>query len=103
MTNQNPAQGYEIGILNQLIKNSEAIAVTQLKVEVVEKQTNKIPSIETRLDSIETRLDSIENRLDSIEKIGQKIINGFKWIVASIILGIFINILSTPLITNLFH
>ena len=96
MTNQNPAQGYEIGILNQLIKNSEAIAVIQLKVEVVEIQTSKIPSVENRLDSIETRLDSIE-------KIGQKIINGFKWIVGSIILGIFINILSTPLITNLVH
>ncbi len=33
MATPNPAQGYEIGIFNQLVRNSEAIALTQFKVE----------------------------------------------------------------------
>ncbi len=124
MTNQNPAQGYEIGIFNQLVKNSEAIALTQFKVEQlgkqvteidnrlkkVEVQVNKIPEIETRLTNIETRLTNVETRftnvetrLTKIEQIGEKILGSIKYFIGAIALGILINILSTPLVSNLFH
>ncbi|HHP7232914.1 MAG TPA: hypothetical protein ACFCUY_18905 [Xenococcaceae cyanobacterium] len=110
MTNQNPAQGYEIGIFNQLVRNSEAIALTQFKVEElgkkvteieeklkkIEVQVNKIPNIETRLTSVETRLTKIE-------QIGEKILSSVKYVIVAIALGILINILSTPVVTNLFH
>jgi tetrahydromethanopterin S-methyltransferase subunit G len=95
MTSQNPAQGYESGILQQLVKNSEDIAVIKLKVE-------KIDTIEVRLNSLDSHLDSLQNRLESIEVIGQKIVKGIgvtKWLLITVGIGIVINILSIP-ITN---
>jgi tetrahydromethanopterin S-methyltransferase subunit G len=95
MTSQNPAQGYESGILQQLVKNSEDIAVIKLKVE-------KIDTIEVRLNSMDSHLDSLQNRLESIEVIGQKIVKGIgvtKWLLITVGIGIVINILSIP-ITN---
>jgi tetrahydromethanopterin S-methyltransferase subunit G len=102
MTNQNPSQGYETGMLQQLIKNSEATAVIQFKLEEIEKQVQKIPAIESRLDSIESRLGNVETRLANIEKIGQKIVNISTWLIGGIILGIVVNILSIPAL-NLFN
>jgi tetrahydromethanopterin S-methyltransferase subunit G len=98
MTSQNPAQGYESGILQQLVKNSEDIAVIKLKVE-------KIDTIEVRLNSVDSHLDSLQNRLESIEVIGQKIVKGIgvtKWLLITVGIGIVINILSIP-ITNYFN
>ena len=93
MTNQNPAQSYEIGIFNQLVKNSEEIALTKFKVEEVEK----------KLISIETKVNDIDNRLTKIEQIGEKILNGGRYVIVAIALSILVNVLSTPLISNLFH
>ena len=115
MTNQNPAQGYEIGIFNQLVKNSEAIALTQFKVEElgkkvtkIEEQVNKIPElesrlvqIENRLDNVETKITNIDNRLTNIEQIGEKILGSVKYVIGAIALGILINVLSLPAL-NLF-
>lgn len=127
MTNQNPTQGYETGIFNQLVKVSEENAVIKYKLELVEVQVNKVPTIESRLDAIESRLVTVEGRLDAIEvqvnkipgiesqikglddrlqkieNIPQAIKNGTRWIIITIIIGIIINIFSTPIIANLFN
>ena len=99
MTNRNPAQGYEIGIFNQLVKNSEAVALTQFKVDELGKQ---VINIDSRLQNVETKLTDIDNRLNRIEEIGEKILGSIKYIIGSIALGILINILSLPAL-NLFN
>ncbi|VEP13185.1 hypothetical protein H1P_1880013 [Hyella patelloides LEGE 07179] len=80
MTNQNPTQGYEAGIFNQLVKVSEENAVIKYKLELVEVQVSKIPTVENRLDAIEVRVNKIpgiesqikgsDDRLQKIELAG---------------------------------
>jgi septal ring factor EnvC (AmiA/AmiB activator) len=108
MTNQNPTQGYESGILQQLIKNSESTAIVQFKVEQIEEEfkkvNNKIEQIEeefkkvnNKIEQINTRLDSVEGKLSNLETIAKDI--GFaKWILGTIALGVFINLLSSPIV-----
>ncbi|MDJ0650121.1 MAG: hypothetical protein QNJ60_15630 [Xenococcaceae cyanobacterium MO_188.B19] len=110
MTNQNPAQGYEIGIFNQLVKNSEAIALTQFKVEELSKQVikldDRLKDVEVQVNKIpeiETHLTNVETRLTRIEQIGEKILGSIKYFIGAIALGILINILSSPIVTRLYN
>lgn len=113
MANQNPTQGYETGIFNQLVKVSEENAVIKYKIELVEVQVGKISGIENRLDAIEAQVSKIpdiesqikglDSRLQKIENIPQAIKNGTRWIIITIVIGIIINIFSTPIIANLFN
>ncbi|MDJ0680542.1 MAG: hypothetical protein QNJ18_11840, partial [Xenococcaceae cyanobacterium MO_167.B52] len=71
-----------------------------------ERLTNvetKVNDIDERLTNVETKVNDIDERLTKIEQIGEKILNWSKYVFGGILLSILANILSTPLISNLFH
>ena len=78
---------YEGAILNQLIKNSERLAV-----------------IEPAVQNNSSKLSSIDERLSSVEKQVKVIYDSIKWLVGllgAILIAVLANLISSP-IANLF-
>ena len=109
MTNAESRQQYEGAILTQLVKNAERLAVVEQEVKSVKSDLNSLKSdlnnVREKINIIETqRLVAIEQRLTAIESdLAQlkKDVGFAKWLLVTIASGIFINLLSQPVLSLL--
>lgn len=90
MSETQAKQQYEGAILQQLIKNSERLAI-------VETHVRKIDTLESKLDGLEERFDGLEGKVDYIYQ-------SLKWIIGllgTILLAVVANLISAPILSLL--
>lgn len=120
MTNQ-PTQSYEIAIFNQLVKNSESIAVMNSNLINLEKKVdqnytelnskieildNKVTTLDNKVTALDNKVDGIDSRLEKIEEGYESIVKTAKFLRTGIVtigIGVLINIVSTPVLSQIFH
>jgi len=88
MTNAESKQQYEGAILQQLIKNSEKLAVIEFETTTIKTQVNKIDTIEQKIDAIEQKIDYVYKSL--------------KWLfglLGAILVAVIANLLSQPVLS----
>lgn len=98
MTDSEVRSQYEGAILQQLIKNSEQLAVISPKVERIGTIEQKVDTLEEKVDVIEQKVDILEQKIDKV----YTAIETVKWISLTIGIGIIINIFSQPILSKLF-
>ena len=92
-------QQYEGAILEQLVKNAERLAVVEQKLTVVVEQ--KLTAIETDIQELKTDVSDLKTLKTDVAAI-HKTLNGAKWLLVTILVGIIINIFSQPVLSLLY-
>ena len=91
MTNPEAKQQYEGAILNQLVKNSEKLAVVEFELSQLKPKIDKIDDLEQKLDGLDKKVDKIFSALSIL-----------RWLSITIGIGVIINIFSQPLVSWIF-
>ena len=114
MVNPNPpsrTEAYESGILAQLIKNAERLAVIESQNSLITTKIQKIDELEKKVGDIESQVSQItpevqkisklEKNMGELEKKINVIYGSLKWVftmLGTIILAIIANIFSQPIL-----
>ena len=107
MVNPNPpsrTEAYESGILAQLIKNAERLAVIESQVSQITPEVQKISELEKKVGDIESQVSQITPEVQKISELEKKInviYGSLKWVftmLGTIILAIIANIFSQPIL-----
>ena len=107
MVNPNPpsrTEAYESGILAQLIKNAERLAVIESQNSLITTKIQKIDELEKKVGDIESQVSQITPEVQKISELEKKInviYGSLKWVftmLGTIILAIIANIFSQPIL-----
>ena len=107
MVNPNPpsrTEAYESGILTQLIKNAERLAVIESQNSLITTKIQKIDELEKKVGDIESQVSQITPEVQKIGELEKKInviYGSLKWLftmLGTIILAIIANIFSQPIL-----
>ena len=100
MVNPNPTprtEAYESGILAQLIKNAERLAVIESQNSLITSEIQKIGDLEKKTNELGQKTDELENKINVIY-------DSLKWLftmLGTILLAIIANIFSQPILNLL--
>ena len=114
MVNPNPpsrTEAYESGILAQLIKNAERLAVIESQVSQITPEVQKLDKLGKKISDIESQVSQItpevqkisklEKNIGELEKKINVIYGSLKWVftmLGTIFLAIVANIFSQPIL-----
>lgn len=107
MVNPNPTpktEVYEAGILAQLIKNAERLAVIESQNSLITTKIQKIDELEKKVGDIESQILQITPEVQKISELEKKIdviYGSLKWVftmLGTILLAIIANIFSQPIL-----
>ena len=114
MVNPNPTprtEAYESGILAQLIKNAERLAVIESQSSLITAEVEKIGRLEKKIGDIESqvsqiipevqKISTLEVNVGELEKKINVIYGSLKWVftmLGTILLAIIANIFSQPIL-----
>ncbi len=107
MVNPNPpsrTEAYESGILAQLIKNAERLAVIESQNSLITTKIQKIDELEKKVGDIESQVLQITPEVQKISELEKKInviYGSLKWVftmLGTIFLAIIANIFSQPIL-----
>ena len=93
MVNPNPTprtEAYESGILAQLIKNAERLAVIESQISQITTEVLKIGECNDKIDELDSKVDKLEKKINVIY-------GSVKWLftmLGTILLAIIANIFS---------
>ena len=111
MVNPNPpsrTEAYESGILAQLIRNAERLAVIESQNSLITSEIQKIGDLEQKTDELGQKTDELgqkmgklEQKTDELENKINVIYDSLKWLFTmpgTILLAIIANIFSQPIL-----
>ncbi len=107
MVNPNPTprtEAYESGILAQLIKNAERLAVIESQNALITTKIQKIDELEKKVGDIESQVSQITPEVQKIGELEKKInviYGSLKWVftmLGTILLAIIANLFSQPIL-----